>query len=213
MRKVFQISVLLLLYLLITAKSCDNQEQADDNLDQTRIKLTQDSVRSTFEADTLSPTSLVAFEVMAKIKLSDFSDYLSIIYDTSVAGTFREKAREMIHMLFISENSLLLFTNPDNLTGKEVTVKQLLDSGKKGSFKFGRIIKDSIRITQTTHRISDSAYIGKLSFSYIPGGQKSEESLEEVAANGTIGFLVIKHKKYFGKDALRIWDVFLGNPE
>lgn len=213
MRRISQISALILLYLFITAKSCDNQEQDDETRNQTRITLSRDSIKSTFESDSLSTSSLRAFEVTAKIKLSDFSDYLIILNDTSVAERFREKAREMIRELFISENSVLRCTNPDNLGKREIPIKYLLQSGKKAPAMFGKIIPDSIRVKKILQQTDDSISIGELSYSYIPAGQKFTKNLKPEIAGGTIDFLVVKHEKKFGKDTLKIWDVFLGNAE
>ena len=213
MKRVFHISSLIFLYLLITAKSCDNHERSDDARDQVRLTSTRDSILSTFESDTLSNASLRAFEVTARINLSDFNDYLTILNDTSVAGIFREKAREMIRMLFISENSVLRFTNPDNLGKREISVKQLLAYGKGCSIPFGKIITDSIRIERSLHQAGDSIYVGKLSFSYIPAMEKTSKKLKQALAVGTVDFIVTKHEKNFGKDTLMIWDIFLGNLE
>jgi hypothetical protein len=213
MKRIFYIPALILLYLLTTAKSCDRQEQNNDSLDQSRVKRAQDSIRSTFESDTVSSTSLQAFETAAKTRLSDFSDYLAILHDTSVAETFREKAREMIRSLFVSENSILKITNPDNSGRRDVSVRQLLAAGSEVRVPFGKIVPDSIRVVQSLRRTGDSIYTGKLSFSYIPAGQKPASTLKQALADGTIDFLVIKHKKNFGTDTLMIWEVFLGNME
>lgn len=213
MRRFFHISALILLYLVITAKSCDNQEEADEARNQTNITRSQDSIRSTFESDTLSNASLRAFEVMARIKLSDFNDYLIILNDTSVAELFREKAREMIRGLFINENSVLALMGQDNSESREFSVKQLLHPGKGFPVKFGKIITDSIKVRQSLQRAGDAIYTGKLGYAFIPAVQKTTKSRNQEISGGTINFLLAKHDKQFGTDTLKIWDVFLGDAE
>jgi len=213
MRKIFHISALVLLYLLCTAKSCDNQEQADEVRDRNQIKLTRDSIMSTFGSDTLPVASLRAFEGMAVIKLSDFSDYLTILRDTSKAKPFRDKAREMIRGLFISENSIVRISDPDTSGTREVTIKQLLRDGDKGSEPFGKIIIDSIRTKQDLKRNGDSIYVGKLSYSYFYNRHNPAIASNPSPVNGTIEFFLVHHQKIFGKETMMVWDVFLGNIE
>ncbi len=211
MRRIFYIPALILIYLLTTAKSCDRQELYDESVDQFSAKRAQDSIKSIFESDTLSMVSLQAFEATAKIRLADFSDYLVIVDDTSVAETFREKAKKMIRGLFISENSVIRCSNPDNHKSTEIPILQLLKEGKEPQTDFERIIKDSIRIKDPLKIAGDSNYIGKLSFSFVAPRQKTSKSLKLPIGCGTIDFLVTRHEKMFGKDTLIIWDVFLGS--
>jgi len=211
MSRRFQIPALILLYLLSTAKSCDHGERTDETRDRERIGRLQDSIRESFQADTLSMISLQAFEATAKNRLSDFSDYLSVVHDTSISGAFRQKAGEMIRGIFISENSTLQFTGSGFPGRKEVSVKQLLSDGKELPFTPGPVPGDSIRVIQALRRSSDSVYTGKLRFFCLPFAKNHEESRKFTPSYGTIDFLVTKHPKRFGKDTLSIWEVFLGN--
>jgi len=213
MKKIFYISALIFLYLLVAAKSCDNQEQSEEARDRNRIKLTRDSIRSTFESDTLSDASLRAFEGTAIIKLSDFSDYLAILQDTSKAMSFRDKAREMFRGLFIDENSVIQLWDPDKSGTREVTIKQLLLDENIGSEPFGEIIPDSVRVKQALWRTGDSIFTGKLSYSYTYNRYNPEKGSNSPLANGTIEFFLKHHEKTFGTDTLLVWDVFLGNVE
>jgi hypothetical protein len=210
MRRIFYIPALILLYLLTTSKSCDRQEQDDDSRDQARVKSAQDSIKSTFASDTLPGASLQAFEATAKIRLADFSDYLSILADTSFDTTFRAKAREMIQALFISENSVLWLTGPGKQGRREFSVKQVLASGVEGSITFGKIMPESILVQQPLKRAGDSVYTGQLCFSYIPSRHMNEKDPERKLSAGAIDFMLIKHKKAFGTVTLIVWEVFLG---
>jgi hypothetical protein len=213
MRKFFYISALVLLYLLVTAKSCDNQEKSDEARDRDRIKLTQDSIRATFESDTLSDAALRAFEGNAIMKLSDFSDYLDILQDTSKAKPFRDKAREMISRLFISEISLIRISKPNGPGRGEYTVRRFLQDAGIGTIPFGRIISDSVRVIQGFVRAGDSMYAGKLSYFYMCSPNNPSEGSGPSPAKGTVEFFLKQHEKTFGTDTLMIWDVFLGNME
>ena len=210
MRKISYISALVLLYLLVTAKSCDNQEQSDETRNRNRIKLTQDSIRSTFASDTLSDASLRAYEGTAVIRLSDFSDYLAILQDTSNAKPFRDKAREMIYKLFISENSMIRLSKPGESGKRELTIGRFLHDADIGTISFGRIIADSVRVIQGLKRAGDSIYAGKMTCSYTYNPEKGSAPQQ---AKGTIDFFIKHQEKIFGTDTLLVWDVFLGNVE
>ncbi|MCX6268957.1 MAG: hypothetical protein NTW16_16655 [Bacteroidetes bacterium] len=163
---------------LTTAKSCDDQTQSDATREETRMTVIKDSVRSAFTAETLSEASLQAFEFAAMNKLSDLGDYQAIVSDTSVALPFREKAREMIRGLFISE---------------EV------------SFPLTGIETDSIWVQQGLQFAGHSSYCGKLGYSCNPARQIPSNKPDRVTNKGTIDFSVIKHEKVFGTDSLLVW--------
>ncbi len=209
MRKTLQIFVLVLLYLVFTAKSCDNQGNDIDN--NARISLIQDSLASTFVSAVLSDNSLRAFENMAKIKLSDFNDYLAIANDTSIAGPFREKAREMIRGIFISENPVLQLSDFSNSGERNFPVKQLLEEKAGSLAAFGKIMPDSIWLKQSLQQTCDSVYTGKLGFIYLPAGKQDANVQDQAFPGGTVGFILAKRYKQFGTKTLLVWDVFLGN--
>jgi hypothetical protein len=213
MKRIIQISALILLYLLTTAKSCENREGADDANDAARVATARDSIRLAFESDMPSGTSLRAFEGAARIRLADFSDYLAIIQDTTVAEVFRKKANEMIRSLFISGNSVFRFPKPDRLGIGEVTVNQILAPGREFTPVFGKILADSIRVQQALHKAGDSIFKGILSYSCLPTGDVPAKNREQVTGDVTVGFLLIRHEKRFGTETLMIWDIFLGDME
>lgn len=213
MRRLLHITVLVFLYLLLTAKSCDNQEQSDEIRDHARLKLARDSIKSIFESDTLSNVSLRAFEGAAIIKLSDFSDYLTILQDTSNAKPFRDKAQDMIRRLFISEKSLIRFSKPDESGRCEFTIEQFLQEVDFFSMPFIKIIPDSVRVKQELKRSGESIYVGKLSYSYTYDQNQPAKSSKTSIGNETIEFFIKHHEKIFGTDTLLVWDIFLGNME
>jgi hypothetical protein len=213
MKRLFYIAWLVFAYCLLTAKSCDDRPQSDEARDQDLIAATRDSIRSSFGSDILSANALRAFESDARIKLSDFSDYMAILTDTSMAAPFRDKAREMVRGLFVSETSVFGVTQLGRQEKKEVQVRELLQPSSAGPFPIKKIESGSVMIGQSLVRTSDSVYAGKLAFSFVPANQKPAKNQPPEAGNGTIGFCVIKHKKIFGKETLVVWDLFLGNRE
>ncbi len=186
MRKTVKIFALILLYFLACGKSCDNEEKNDARREQVRISAETDSLRSAFGTDTLSASSLLAYMETAKQKFYDFNDYLNIVADTSAAGPFRDKAREMIRGLFIAGAEPAKIINPLGL--------------------------ESVSQKEAFQRINDSVYEGHLVFSFRtpqrPGkiGDSSHET-------GTIAIFLVKRDKNFGKGKLRVWNVFLGKME
>jgi len=212
MKNFFHISALILLYLLFTAKSCDDREQADKIHEQVGIAKTRDSIISVFSPDSLSMASLRAFETAAMIRLSDFNDYLAILGDTSIDKSFRDEARKMIKNLFISENSVLELKDPDDPGRREVPVRQLM-AGSGASAMFGAIIPDSTGVKQSLQRTGDSIYTGTLSYVYVPAGKHTVKHQNRMLGTGITGFVVTKHEKKFGAETLMVWDVFLGNAE
>ena len=213
MKKVVYISSLVFVYLLFTAKSCDNREQDDRSSELALITSARDSIRSAFAADTLSEAFLKAMETSAKNKFSDFCDYCAVLHDSTVSLPFREKAGEMIRGLYISGNSVLSVTRPGNHLKKEVSFKQILTSGRIYASSIGRVIADSVMILQPLHQEGDSLFTGKLFYVFIPLEKVKSGNQCGDYSTGTVDFLLIKHKKKFGTESLAIWDVFLGTPE
>lgn len=186
MRRTFKISALILFYFLACGKSCNNREKADAYHEQIKIRTETDSLRSAFGTDTLSSSSLLAYMETAKQKFYDFNDYLHIAADTSVAGPFRDKAREMIRNLFIAGTEPTKITNPFGL--------------------------DSVGLKEAFQRINDSVYQGRLVYSFrIP--QRSGKNIISSHETGTITVFLVKYDKNFGKEKFRVWNVFLGKME
>jgi hypothetical protein len=186
MRRTVKIFALILFYFLACGKSCDNQEKSDAYHEQIKISAETDSLRSAFGTDTLSSSSLLAYLETAKQKFYDFNDYLQIVADTSVAGPFRNKAREMIRNLFITDAEPAKIISPFGL--------------------------DSVGIKEAFQRINDSVYEGRLAYSFRML-QRSGKNIISPNETGTITVYLVKRDKNFGKEKLRVWNVFLGKIE
>ncbi|MFZ4522972.1 MAG: hypothetical protein ACOYNC_14780 [Bacteroidales bacterium] len=189
MRRTIKISALILLYFLACGKSCDNQERYQAEKERKSIKTATDSLHAEFGSDTLSVSALHAYEESAKMKFSDFLDYLRILHDTTAAEPFRVKAREMIGKIFIG--------------------------GIGEPAGYSTVNPGSVIVTEPARQVSPSTCKGKLGFTMTQQehgkGAKSDPTIKPTS--GSIGFLIIKHDKKFGPDAVSVWEVFLGDPD
>lgn len=206
MNRFFKISALILAYLLFSAKSCDNH-----NGEKTGITASIDSIRKEFQADNIREESLGAFETNARQKLSDFSDYLQLFMSPSIDSLFRDKTRDMIRDIFISDSVSLRFLQNQGTKDQELTLAQLLKNGLRNESMHSGFIFDSVKVYRPFTRISDTVYSGSLDFSQ----KLIRFSLQDTAVIRseikTADVFIVKRDKIFGKDTLRIWKVLLGN--
>ncbi|MCX6303646.1 MAG: hypothetical protein NT040_01635 [Bacteroidetes bacterium] len=192
MSRTIRTFALILLYFLACGKSCDNQEQSDAEMAQRQVRAESDSLRAAFGSDTLTASTLQAYEETAVLKFADYCDYLMILADSTAAEPFRAKAREATSGMFISESSMLRYPKPAGIA---------------------RSACISARIDQPLQRACDSVYTGKLRYFSSFHEQQSEKNMKQDRFEGTACFLVLKHQKKFGPDTMKVWEVFLGDPE
>ena len=205
------IAILVLLWLLASGRSCDHAEQEDTGFGHQRISSVTDSLTEVFGADSLTPETLRAFEELARVRMGDFFDYLAILHDTTAAGPFRAKADEMIGRMVFSHRAVLLLRDSKDSETEQISIDRLRspDPLKPEILAKGKI--SGIRVTRPLLREADSIYTGELDFGLQPGNAGGiPEKLRP--ASGSMTFVVLKHRKNFGTDTLRLWDVFLGDP-
>jgi hypothetical protein len=208
MRRFLYILTTCLLYLLLSSESCNSRQ---DSAASQEAELTKDVavLKSEFESDELSEKSLHAFEIKAKQKLVDFSDYLNIYTVKLTDESFRTQARQMILDLFISENIRIncrLLNEPDR---KDIPVNDFLN--EKFGYDFLNLKFDSIRISQPLHLKNGLNYSGSLRFSRFLETRTSSDTLIKAPAKMEVEIFVSKIRKAFGRDTLQIWNVSLGN--
>ncbi|MBE0648053.1 MAG: hypothetical protein IH596_09730 [Bacteroidales bacterium] len=177
----------LLAFILFSAKSCDEDPAATRHQAEETMLEVMDSVKAEFGVEYLDEESLFVFTQKAKQKLRDYSDYMNVFNDTSLAYAFRTQARDMTTEIFYL-NSWPIEPTP------------------------GKVIRiDSVWLTEPLHRTGDEQYKGELGFmdSLI---QKSDQDTIPTRNSGMnkVEFLVIKQHKIIGTDTLKIWQVFLG---
>jgi hypothetical protein len=208
--KFFRITGLLMLYLLLSSKGCDDREPKSQEQVDSATEITQDSIITKFSSEILPAASLRAFEENAKQKLIDFADYFNIIHDTSLDTSFRNQATKMIKDLFYNENIQLDLTFPGMPESKKVTLEEVLNhSFFQGHGKSGLII-DSVHVIDPFHLSESSWYAGKLSFRQ---GFKTQSGKDSIVTNPgwkTVSIIAARHPKRFGNDTKEVWEVFLG---
>jgi len=193
MRKAAYISVLVLIYLLFSAKSCDNREQADTARDEAVAKATHDSIAAVFESDTLSEEALRAFEETAGLKIYDLAEYLKILSDSNTEQGFKGKVEAMIREMFLPQNG-----NMDRSTSVF----------KKMNMQAGMMI-DSVKIQQPLQPVNDSLYAGQLRFTiHVVNPHPAERKGQ--TREKRVEIFVLKREKKFGDNTLKVWTVLLG---
>jgi hypothetical protein len=204
-------SALLVLYLVVTAKSCDNREN-DATGYPAGLKSARDSILVIFGADKPSVSSLAVFTETAKMKLTDLLDYTAIITDTAMAPAFRQHAGKMLIELLISGNCRFRITGNEKSGGWDFAASDVA-MGRTG---FGELLDgfrtDSVVIEKILHPESDTLCSGRLSFTLgFPGTANTLPAT--IPKSGSVNFYAAKRKDNFGKDTLRVWKVFLGDLE
>jgi hypothetical protein len=210
MKWLLRILTFLSLYLLLCSKGCNDNMEADEAREQEKTAMLKDSIMSSFESDSLSEKSLQAFGATASQMFSDFTEYLKILDDTTIAPAFRKKTEDMIRGLFISGNSIIRIPGTGLQGMKEITLAWMTQPGHAYTQEFGLIHADSVRVKKSLERKSDSLYAGELSFPVNPELPARSGSLASRRLYGTVDFVATRRSKTFGKDTVKIWTVFLG---
>ncbi len=208
MTKLFKISTIIFVLFVLCAPSCED-EQESANREEAILTEAKKNILKEFETDYLDEASLFAYEVTAKQKLSDFSDYLHMMMDTSLEMSFRIKAGEMIKKTFQSENVSLRLDKEEKKTRPEFEVHLLIKDGLENKLKLPPFSVDSIIVHEPLHRIGNTTYSGILRFSQN-FTDPSQPGLIINSIRRNTDVYVVKEDKIFGADTLKIWSVRLG---
>jgi hypothetical protein len=208
MIKVYKISTIIFVLFVLCAPSCED-EQETANREEAILTATKNDIRTEFETDYLTQTSLFAYETTAKQKLSDLADYLHIMTDTSLDMSFRVKASEIMKGTFLSENIALRLILQEGEPVKKLEVHTIIIRGLENKLPHLPFTFDSICIYEPLQRINNSTYSGILRFSQnFTDPAISEQIIKSIRRN--TDFYVVKEGKVFGTDSLKIWNVRLG---
>jgi hypothetical protein len=209
MKWIKYIWILIMIYLVCTARTCNEDEGAAASREEQYIMALKDSVKHVFMSDSLSDQLLRAFEISATEKLNDFADYMKIISDTTLDLRFRQKATELIRNLFIDSNiDSRGWSRVYNVIGFN-TLEQLLErSLLEGNSFWTQISQIAVNNPYTCE--NDSAFIGNLSFNcrLIPYG--INDTLETGTEKLMIDIYLLKKLKSYGDEQFRAWEVYLG---
>jgi len=211
MKRYILASVLLIMYVLFSAKSCSESEQDNAAMEQAKIKSSKDSIIAAFVSESLTFTSINSFNHVAEIRFADFTDYLTIISDTSLAFSFRAQAKKMAGELFISERCEFRVGLSDGSI-KKFDLKELFEVKDSNNQSLHISKPDSIWVMKGLQRVSDTVFAGKIGFSFA-NGNKSGTQEKYTNFFGNIDFFAVKRQKNFGKQALKVWTIFFGDGE
>lgn len=164
-----------------------------------------------FEKDSLSDSSLRAFEVRAAQKLRDVADLIQIMSDTSIEQSFREQAKQMMISTFLKGANTITFKSDDNRTEK-LTITQLTDSLLANTDPKLEVEVTGIESQQNLQRKKAYTYEGSLSFNQSIY-QRRNGSLKLTKHNMKISIVVKRIVKKFGTSSKEVWEVLLGNVE
>jgi len=209
MIKILKISAIIFVLLIISAPSCEDEQETDIRRDAVLSTIKKD-IRAEFETDYLTESSLFAYEETAKQKLTDFYDFLHIIADTSLDISFRAKAGEMIKSTFLSENITLRLILQEKKPAKKIKVHNIINLGLENKLSHLPFTFDSVYIYKPLRRINNTTYSGVLRFSQnFTDPAIPEQIIKSVRRN--TDFYVVKERKVFGTDTLKIWNLRLGH--
>lgn len=199
--------VLLLVYLICSAKSCSD----DGNMNEHNILIvSKDSIKQSFQINLPSDRHLRAYETTAKQKLADFAEFLKIASDTSVDAGFRQQASDMAANLFISREASLGKWGRA-FPGANTLEKLLIKSLSEG-FRFD-VRPDMIELGTPLKQINDSSFKGSLSFHWLQSPCDNTNQPATVSSRFGIAIYALKKSKSFGNENLTVWNVFLGDFE
>jgi hypothetical protein len=212
MKWIRYIWILLTVYLICSARTCTEDEDAAAKREEHYIMSLADSVKHAFMSDSLSDQALRSFETTAVERLNDFADYLKIISDTTLELKFRQQAFEVAGKLFIpGEIEIQGWSKdylPDGLNTFKLLGSHLLS---KGMNRWAE--PDQITVRKHFIRKNDSIYTGNLSFYKNWFSFSDPEQLENVSGPSLMDIYLIRTLKPFGEQKSRVWDVYIGKIE
>jgi hypothetical protein len=209
MRRTFNILLLLSAYLLFCSKSC-NENKRGPKQDSDRQALEQDSLQRLLLSEDLSPELLRDAEVRARQKLTDFSDYLAIIADTTINDTFRSKSADLARRLFISDRVSIILTGKEDKNTIQLTPEEFTNIQRLN--KLCKIVPKVTGINTETplQKVNDTLFTGNLGFEWFSPGKEEGTGLFLSSHKGNAAFHMARISKNFGTKKLKVWQVFLG---
>jgi hypothetical protein len=190
MKWIRYIWILIVIYIVCSARTCNESEEGTAKEEEQYTTNLMRSVKDVFTSDSLSDHLLSAYEITAAERLNDFADYMKIISDTTLDLKFRQHAAEIVRDLFVPE---------------EVNSYSL----SEGISCWIRPIQ--ITILKPFTSLNDSTFTGCLSFNYNSVPLNSRDKSEIASGKLVIDIYLIKMLSYFGKERLRVWEVYLGD--
>jgi len=210
MKLISNIFLLALIWLICGARSCNENDNLKEQRDKKLLSASKDSIKDEFELMSPSDQQLKTFENTSIQKLTDFADYLKIASDSSIEATFRKQAAEMAGKLFIkgkiNTRSWSSIYHDYDLS----TLDKLIGTSlEKGIPCWGQ--PGGITILAPLTLENDSTFKGKLSFNLQSISFDNLNAAELTPGKCKIEIYALKKAKPFGKEQLKVWEVYLGN--
>jgi len=202
--------ILLLVWHVCTARTCNEDEEVAARREEQSAKQLIQSVENVFTSDTLSDDFLRAYEITAINKLNDFADYLKIISDTTLELKFRQHAAELTRNLFMPiEIKLKNWSKAYPEPGLYTLGNLLEHSLSKGISCW--LQPQQINVSTPFILKNDSTFSGALNFKQDRIYLNNQEISESVSGELIIDIYLIKQSKQFGDEKLNVWKVYLGD--
>ena len=211
MRRLLNISALVLIYFIFTAKSCDGDDQFRAAEEQAGVNSAKDSIAAVFTSDALSNQALRAFEATARLKMFDFRDYLNLLSDTATSDVFHAKVAGMTGELFISREVRLDLTCSGAANGNDNLNKTLKKSGFKHIIISPGVVFDSVTVNSPLQKVSDSLYSGTLKFRLQCEDLNRRTGKLTPDVFRVIDIFVAKRENIFGTKSIKVWTILLGD--
>ncbi len=164
-----------------------------------------------FEKDTLSASSLKAFELRAIQKLYDVADYIQILSDRSIDKSFRIQARQMMLGVFSDATNTISFNASVEETLEKISINDFTDKMLAGQYPKLKVEINRVKILQSLQRKNKDTYEGQLIFQQdtyrIDPTKKVKLNEHKMKAN----IALTRITKSFGATSKEVWIVFLGN--
>jgi len=210
MKWVKYIWILLMIYIVCSARTCNENEEASEKQKEQYTMNLLNSVKQVFTSDSLSDHLLRAYEITSAEKLIDFADYMRIISDTTLDLRFRQHAAELVKELFVSDEiELYGWSKSYPEPGLNILNNLISYSLSKGVSFWNQPMQ--INFIRPFTSINDSTFTGDLSFNYKSLSLSGQDTSELVTGRLVIDVYLMKKTKTFGKDRFPVWDVYLGD--
>ena len=204
------ILILIMIYIVCTARTCNEDEETAAAREEKYIMNLRDSVKHVFMSDSLTEQMLTAYELTAAQRLNDFADYLRIISDTALDLRFRTHAADLVKELFVRDEIELSGWSMSYPEPGLNILNNLISYGlSEGASFWNQPLQ--INFIKPFTGINDSTFTSVLSFNYKSLSLSGQDTSKIVSGRMLIDVFLMKRIKTFGKDRLTVWDVYLGD--
>jgi hypothetical protein len=202
--------ILIVIYIVCSARTCNENEETTENQKEQYTMNLMNSVRNVFTSDSLSDYFLRAYEMTAIEKLNDFADYMKIIPDTTLDLRIRKHTAELARGLFLNDEiDLSGWSKSWPEAGLNIPDNLISYSLSEGVSFYNQPMK--INLIKPFTGINDSTFTSDLSIIYKSFSLSGQDTSGIVSGELAIDIYLVKKLRYFGKDQIKVWDVYLGD--